>query len=90
MTDKKMWSYRTLHRNIGSQYYERLLLAYNKGKIEDEKKSFTHSFQQGKLEFIKNLPKPMKTWHVIPYFMTTNNFLLQNRCSTCHKRRIAQ
>lgn len=24
---EQMWSYRTLNRNIGSQYYERLLLA---------------------------------------------------------------
>ena len=35
---EQMWSYRTLNRNIGSQYYERLLLSY----------------QQDKLEFIKN------------------------------------
>lgn len=51
---EQMWSYRTLDRNIGSQYYERLLLSHNKGKVEDEMKSLTHSFQQDKLEFIKN------------------------------------
>lgn len=51
---EQMWSYRTLDRNIGSQYYERLLLSHNKGKVKDEMKSLTHSFQQDKLEFIKN------------------------------------
>lgn len=40
---EQMWSYRTLDRNIGSQYYERLLLSHNKGKVKDEMKSLTHS-----------------------------------------------
>lgn len=35
---EQMWSYRTLDRNIGSQYYERLLLSHNKGKVENEMK----------------------------------------------------
>lgn len=30
---EQMWSYRTLDRNIGSQYYERLLLSHNKEKV---------------------------------------------------------
>ncbi len=51
---EQMWSYRTLDRNIGSQYYERLLLSHNKDKVETEMKLLTHSFEQDKLEFIKN------------------------------------
>lgn len=49
-----MWSYRTLNRNIGSQYYERLLLSHDKEKVETEMKSLTLPYQQDKLEFIKN------------------------------------
>lgn len=51
---EQMWSYRTLDRNIGSQYYERLLLSHNKDRVETEMKSLTASFEQDKLEFIKN------------------------------------
>lgn len=51
---EQMWSYRTLDRNIGSQYYERLLLSQDKRKVETEMKSLTHPYQQDKLEFIKN------------------------------------
>ena len=46
--------YRTLDRNIGSQYYERLLLSHNKERVEAEMKSLTRTFEQDKLEFIKN------------------------------------
>lgn len=31
---EQMWSYRTLDCNIGSQYYERLLLSQYKEKVE--------------------------------------------------------
>lgn len=41
-----MWSYRTLNRNIGSQYYERLLLSHDKEKVETEMKSLTLPYQQ--------------------------------------------
>ena len=51
---EQMWSYRTLDRNIGSQYYERLLLSHDKGKVETEMRSLTLPYQQDKLEFIKN------------------------------------
>lgn len=51
---EQMWSYRTLDRNIGSQYYERLLLSHNKGRVKAEMKSLTHTFEEDKLEFIKN------------------------------------
>lgn len=51
---EQMWSYRTLDRNIGSQYYERLLLSQQKEKVEAEMKAVTNTYQQDKLEFIKN------------------------------------
>ena len=51
---EQMWSYRTLDRNIGSQFYERMLLSQHKDKVESEMKSLTHAYQQDKLEFIKN------------------------------------
>lgn len=51
---EQMWSYRILDRNISSQYYERLLLSYNKEKVETEMKALTCSIGQDKLEFIKN------------------------------------
>lgn len=51
---EQMWSYRTLDRNVGSQYYERLLLSHDKRKVENEMKSLTLPYQQDKLEFIKN------------------------------------
>lgn len=51
---EQMWSYRTLDRNIGSQYYERLLLSQKKEEVKSEMKSLTFPYQQDKLEFIKN------------------------------------
>ncbi|HOI26632.1 MAG: DUF1016 domain-containing protein [Prevotellaceae bacterium] len=51
---EQMWSYRTLDRNIGSQYYNRLLLSQHKEKVETEMLSLTRPFEQDKLEFIKN------------------------------------
>ena len=51
---EQMWSYRTLDRNIGSQFYERMLLSQHKDKVVSEMKSLTHAYQQDKLEFIKN------------------------------------
>jgi len=49
-----MWSYRTLDRNISTQYYERLLLSQVKGDVEKEMKEKTAVFQSDKLEFIKS------------------------------------
>lgn len=51
---EQMWSYRTLDRNIGSQYYERLLLSQNKGNAKVEMKAVPRSFRQETMEFIKN------------------------------------
>lgn len=50
----QMWSYRTLDRNISTQYYERLLLSQVKNGVEKEMKQKTAVFQSDKLEFIKN------------------------------------
>ena len=49
-----VWSARTLDRNIASQYYYRLLQSQNRRVVEDEMKQITASYQQDKLEFIKN------------------------------------
>jgi hypothetical protein len=40
----QMWSYRTLNRNISTQYYERLLLSQVKGGVEEEMKQKTAVF----------------------------------------------
>lgn len=51
---EQMWSYRTLDRNIGTQYYERLLLSQHKEIVETEMKTLTENFEQDRMEFIKN------------------------------------
>ena len=51
---EQMWSYRTLDRNIGSQYYERLLCSQHKDTVESEMKALTKPFEQDRMEFIKN------------------------------------
>ena len=51
---REMWSSRTLHRNISSQYYFRLLKSANKEKVSDEMHRLTADMQHDKLEFIKN------------------------------------
>ena len=51
---REMWSTRTLHRNIGSQYYFRLLQSVHKKKVADEMHELTADMQHDKLEFIKN------------------------------------
>ena len=51
---EQMWSYRTLDRNIGTQYYHRLLLSQHKDAVENEMKIRTVDYQEDKLEFIKN------------------------------------
>lgn len=50
----EMWSVRTLDRNISSQYYHRLLQSPQKGVVVSEMKSLTATYEQDKLEFIKN------------------------------------
>lgn len=51
---EQMWNYRTLDRNISSQYYHRLLQSPNKAKVEAEMKSLTQSFEPDASAFIKN------------------------------------
>ena len=51
---EQMWSYRTLDRNMGSQYYERLLLSQHKDVVEGEMKALTVSLNNDSMEFIKN------------------------------------
>lgn len=51
---REVWGTRTLHRNIASQYYFRLLQSTNKEKVSDEMHKLTEPMQQDKLEFIKN------------------------------------
>ena len=51
---EQMWSYRTLDRNINTQYYERMLISQVKEPVEQEMKEKTEVFQRDKLEFIKN------------------------------------
>jgi predicted nuclease of restriction endonuclease-like (RecB) superfamily len=51
---REMWSTRTLHRNIGSQYYFRLLKSAHKDKVIAEMHTLTADMQHDKLEFIKN------------------------------------
>jgi len=51
---EQTWSVRTLQRNISSQYYFRLLQSHNKDLVKKEMKQKTATFQQDKLEFIKN------------------------------------
>ena len=51
---RESWSSRTLDRNIGSQYYHRLLMSQNKDAVKSEMKNLTAPMQADKLEFIKN------------------------------------
>ena len=51
---REVWSTRTLHRNIASQYYFRLLQSNDKDKVSNEMRRLTEPMQQDKFEFIKN------------------------------------
>jgi predicted nuclease of restriction endonuclease-like (RecB) superfamily len=51
---EQMWAYRTLDRNINTQYYERILLSQIKEPVVEEMRKKTRAFQQDKLAFIKN------------------------------------
>lgn len=51
---REVWSSRTLHRNIASQYYFRMLQTQAKDKVRNEMHQLTAPFQQDNLEFIKN------------------------------------
>ena len=51
---RESWSVRTLDRNIGSQYYQRLLASQHKDAVKTEMETLTAPMQADKLEFIKN------------------------------------
>lgn len=51
---REIWSSRTLHRNIGSQYYFRILQSTNKEKVKDEMRHLTAPLENDTLEYIKN------------------------------------
>jgi predicted nuclease of restriction endonuclease-like (RecB) superfamily len=51
---EQTWSVRTLQRNIDTQYYYRLVQSKDKEPVEHEMKEKTLTYQQDKLEFIKN------------------------------------
>ena len=51
---EQTWSYRTLQRNISSQFYYRLLQSQQKKLVKDEMLEKTEPLQKDKLEFIKN------------------------------------
>ena len=51
---KETWSRRTLHRNIASQYYFRLLQSDNKQPVINEMHALTANYQNDPKEFIKN------------------------------------
>lgn len=48
------WSYRTLDRNINTQYYHRLLLSQQKESVHQEMMDKTSTFQQNAVGFVKN------------------------------------
>ena len=51
---EQSWDFRTLDRNINTQYYERLLMSQIKEPVTEEMRSKTEQYQKNKLEFIKN------------------------------------
>ena len=48
------WSYRTLDRNINTQYYNRLLLSQQKEAVRQEMKEKTAAFQKNAVGYVKN------------------------------------
>lgn len=51
---EQTWAVRTLQRNIDSQYYYRLLSSQSTAPVEQEMQQLTASYQQDKLEYLKN------------------------------------
>lgn len=50
----EMWSFRTLDRNISTQYYDRMLLSQVKDDVRREMQTNTIAYQTDKLAFIKS------------------------------------
>lgn len=55
-TAREQWDYRTLQRNISSQYYYRLLQTpeHLRKEVSDEMRSLTSDFEKDKLSYLKN------------------------------------
>ena len=51
---EQTWAVCTLQRNIDSQYYYRLLSSQSTAPVEQEMQQLTASYQQDKLEYLKN------------------------------------
>lgn len=51
---EQTWSVRTLQRNIGSQYYYRMLSSQRPDAVRSEMERITEPYQSDRLEFIKN------------------------------------
>lgn len=51
---REAWSVRTLQRNVDSQYYYRILKSQVKEPVKEEMKELTKTYQQDRLELIKN------------------------------------
>lgn len=51
---KEMWSFRTLNRNINTQYYERMLLSQMSSEVRNEMRQKTACYERDKFEMIKN------------------------------------
>ena len=51
---EESWSYRTLDRNVNTQFYERLLSSQAKDPVIAEMRKKTRAFQADKLAFIRN------------------------------------
>lgn len=66
-TLEQNWSARTLQRNISSQYYYHMIQTQRQNLVEKEMKELNSSYQQDKLEFIKN---PMITEFLGLFFNT--------------------
>ena len=69
---KENWSSRTLDRNIGSQYYYRLLQSPKKEIVEAEMNALTSEFQKDSSEFIKSP-------YVAEFLGLQNNILFTER-----------
>jgi len=53
-TAEQAWAVRTLQRNIDTQYYYRLMSSRNPTPVEQEMRKLTVSYQNDKLEYLKN------------------------------------
>ena len=75
---KQMWSYRTLDRNISTQYYERLLLSQKKEPVIAEMQEKTADFQKDRLAYIKN---PIIAEFLVMLQNTNSIYLQKKSCA---------